>query len=89
MFPETGSELALTVSFCIQVCFQKLLGKETALWKSIHSSSDFNVDVAIYGDFGGEIVLLDKIFWEVAELEAHVLVAGHWGVEVEIFDVEC
>jgi len=54
----------------------------------MHSSSDFNVAVAIFGDFGGEIVLLNKIFWDVAELEMHVLVVGHWGVNVEIFDVE-
>ena len=33
--------------------------------------------------------MLENIFWEAAELEAHVLIAGHWDVEVEIFDVDC
>jgi len=64
------------------------LGKETVLWESIHTSSDFNVDVAIFDDFGGEIVLVDKIFWEVTELEAHVLIADHRGVEVKVLDVD-
>ena len=31
--------------------------------------------------------MLDEIFGEVPNFEAHVFVAGHSGVEVEIFDV--
>ena len=64
------------------------MGKETTLWESIHSSPDIDVDVFIFGDFGGEIVLLDEIFGEVAEFKAHIFVAGNRGVELEIFDVD-
>ena len=88
MFPRTEIERGLSISLCVQTLLQYLLGKETTLWESIHSSTDLNVDVSIFGECGGEIVLLDKIFGEVAEFEAHVCVAGHNGVELEIFDVD-
>ena len=64
-----------------------MLGEETALWESTHYLLDLNVDISIFSDFGGEIILIEKSFGEVAEFEAHVFVAGHMGVEVEIFDV--
>ena len=57
------------------------------MWESMHSSPDLDMDVSIFGDFGGNIVLLEKIFGEVAEFETHVFVAGHRGIEVKIFDV--
>ena len=53
------------------------------MWESMHSSPDLDMDVSIFGDFGGNIVLLEKIFGEVAEFETHVFVAGHRGVEVK------
>ena len=65
-----------------------MLVKDTALWESIHSSPDLDVDVSIFGEFGGEIVFIDNIFGEIAWFEAHVFVSGHRGVEVEIFDVD-
>ena len=58
------------------------------MWEAIHSVSNFNVDVAIFGDFGWEIILLDKILGKVPELEAHVFISGHESVEVEIFDID-
>ena len=79
MFPKTESERVFLVSFWVQTLLQYLLGKETTLWESIHSSPDINVDVSIFGDFGGEIVLLDEIFGEVAEFKAHIFVAVHMG----------
>ena len=57
--------------------------------KSIHLTSDLNIDIPIFGDFGGKVVLFDKIIREVTEFEPHIFIAEHWGVEVEIFDVDC
>ena len=69
--------------------FQQVLCKESALRKSVHPAPDFDVDVPIFGNFGGKVVLFDKIIRDVAEFEPHIFVAGHWGVEVKIFDVDC
>ena len=88
MFPKNRSELGFLVSLCVQTPLQYLLGKETYLWVSIHSSPDLDVDVSIFGDFVGEIVFIEKISREVAGSEAHVFVVGYRGVELEIFDVE-
>ena len=66
MRPETWGELALVITFSVQTFFQKLLCKESALRKSIHPAPYLNIDVPIFGDFGGKVVLIDKIIGEVA-----------------------
>ena len=66
MCPESWGEFALVITFCIQTFFQQLLCKESALRKSVHPAPDFNRDVAIFGDFGDKVVLIDKIIREVA-----------------------
>ena len=88
MFPKSRSDLGFWVSLCVQTLLQYLLGKDISPWYSIHSSPDLDVDVSTFGDFGGEIVLIEKISREVAESEAHVFVVVHRGVELEIFDVD-
>ena len=69
------------VFLCVQKILHYLLVKETAIWDSIHYLPDLNVDVSICGEFGGEIVLIEKISGEVAGSEAHVFVVVHRGVE--------
>ena len=66
--------------FTVQTFFSELLCKEAGLWEAIHAASDFFVDVSIYGDLGGKVVLLHGVVGEVCEFETHVLKAGHWGV---------
>ena len=56
---------------------QKLLCKESALRKSVHPVPDFYVDLPIFGDSGGKIILFDKIIRDVAEFEPHIFVVGH------------
>ena len=87
--PDSWGELDLVITFSVQILFQKLLRKDSALCESIHSLSDFDIDVPIFSDFGGKIVLLDKVVEEVAKFEPHIFVVRHRSVEVEIFDVEC
>ena len=87
MCPETGGEFALSISLFVQSLFKQLLCKDSALRKSIHLASDFNVDVSILCDFGGEIVLFQKILREVAESEAHIFVGGHWSIEVDFLNI--
>ena len=50
------------------------------MWETILAASDFHVDVSIFGDLGGKVVLLHKVGGEVSEFETHVLETGHWGV---------
>ena len=50
------------------------------MWETIHAASDFYVDVSIYGELGGNVVLLHEVFGEVCEFDTHVLEAGHWDV---------
>ena len=50
------------------------------MWEAIHPASNFHVDISIFGDIGGKVVLLYEIVGEVGEFEAHVLKAGHRSV---------
>ena len=34
-----------------------------------------------------DVVLFDKICWQVADFHSHIFATFHWRVEIEIFDV--
>ena len=57
------------------------------MWETIHSLLYFDVDCTIVGSQVDEVVGFDKIGWEVADFHAHVFWLVHWGVEVEILQV--
>ena len=68
--------------------YDQLLIQKPTLGFSVHSTANFSVNVALFCDFFGQAVFLDKIIREVAELEAHVLVAENWLVQIEILDID-
>ena len=45
--PKAWYKCVLVVSLCVESLFQQLLGEESRLEESIHSSPDFNVDVSV------------------------------------------
>ena len=47
VIPKAWYKCVLTVAFCIESLFQQLLGKESRLGESVHSTLDFNVDVSV------------------------------------------
>ncbi len=55
--------------------------------RKIHSLLYFGVDCTIVGSQVDEVVGFDKIRWEVTDFHAHVFWSVHWGVEVEIIQV--
>ena len=59
------------------------------MWESVHALPDFDIDVSIRGHLFFQTVLLYKVLWEVAEFQSHVFIAGHRGVQIEIFNVNC
>ncbi len=55
----------------------------------MYSLLDLAVDISIRCCKVGKIVVLDDIIGHVGNLESHVFVSGHGGVEVEILCVNC
>ena len=87
--PESRDKGALAISFGVYPLLENFLGQETCLVKSVHSPLDLDVDLSVFFCFLFQVVSLNKIFRQVAELEPHVFKTLHWRVEVEILDVDC
>ncbi len=60
MGPEIRRKGALTVALDIEMIFEHFFNKKVTLWKSVHSTPDFNIDKAIGVHFCGETVLFDS-----------------------------
>jgi hypothetical protein len=87
VFPETGGCLALTISMLFEAFLEQLLGDDTSVWQAVHPLLYLPVDIAIGGGFVAEIIVLDDAVWHVGDAQAHILVSGHWGIEIKILDV--
>ena len=59
---------------------------QPGLGEAIHTSSNFDIDVTVFDDFGGKFVVLDVV-GQVGEFETHICEAGHRSAQVEILDV--
>ena len=68
MRPKTGCEYAQTIFCFVQAFFSQFFGQYFSWWKSIHSLSDFNVDIIIPCDFFREVVVFDGVVREITEL---------------------
>ena len=55
--------------------------------ETVHSLLYFDLDCTVGGSQVDEVVGFDKIGREVADFHAHVFRLVHWGVEVEILQV--
>jgi hypothetical protein len=88
MFPKAQQcDVALRVAMLVEESFKEILCEDACLWKTIHSLLYFDVDCTVVGSQVDEVVRFDKIGREVADFHAHVFWSVHWGVEVEILQV--
>ena len=46
------------------------------------------VNIVILSYFPPQIVLVNNVFWEVAQFEPHIFIVRHGRVEVEILNVD-
>jgi hypothetical protein len=88
MFPKAQCDVALMVAMLVEAFFREILCKDAHLRETIHALLYFDVDCTVVGSQVVVIVGFDKIGREVADLHAHVLRLAHWGVEVEILQVD-
>ena len=63
--------------------------QKVGLWQDIHALANLHVYPTIEDDFDLQVLLFDKVGREVSDLEAYVIVLLYWGIEVEIFGVNC
>ncbi len=85
--PKARIDFALMVDMLVEAFFKEILCKDACLRETIHSFLYFDVDCIIDGSQVNEVVGFNKIGREVADSHVHVFRSVHWGVEVEILQV--
>jgi hypothetical protein len=88
MFPKAWCVLSLLIAMLVEAFFKKILCKDARLRETVHALLYFAVDCTIVSSQVDEVVGFDKIKREVADLHVHVFRSFHWGVEVEILQVD-
>ncbi len=87
MFLKARCDIALMVAVLVEAFFKEILCKDAHLWETVHSLLYFDVECTIIGGQVDEVVGFDKIGREVTDVHVHVFRLVHWGVEVEILQV--
>ena len=66
------------------------MGNFSCYWEAVHSTQDFNQDVAFPVCYRSQIVPLNDIVWDIVEviLGVCVLISCHWCFEVEVANIE-
>ena len=85
--PKAGCVRHRGVSVGLEVEDEALLGNDAGFFKTIHSLSDFDVDISARVGEGEEGLLSDYFVGDVLQVYPHVLVVRHQIFQVIIDDV--
>lgn len=88
MFPERWGARYWSISEFRKVGLEAVVGDFSSLFQTWHALSNFDVDVAVFGDKREEIVLVDDFLWNELDRELHVLIAFHGCAIVKILDIQ-
>ena len=88
MLPKGRGARDRCISKLDEVDFKPVIGNADVLFETRHAFADLHIDPAVGADEAAQVVLFDDLVWEEIQDEFHVLVSGHGGAVVEVFDVE-
>ena len=87
MIPEGRGAGDRRISKLGEGYFRPVIGNAAGLFETLHAFADLHVDPTVGEDEDAQVVLLDDIVREEIQGKFHVLVSGHVGAVIEIFDV--
>ena len=88
VFPKARSETNGSVAVRREVGFELVIRKDTGLFETVHSFSDFEIEISLGVEvIIGEMVSIDNFLGDISSMHAHILKDGHRGVEKEIFEI--
>ena len=64
VFPKSKDEFALGVTVFSKAFSEQFSGKESSLWRPVHTFSDINICTTIFGGLVAKVVDLDYFFWD-------------------------
>ena len=88
MLPDGRGTGDRRISKLGEVDFQPVVGNASGLFETRHAFVDLHIDTAVRADEAVQVILLNDLVREEIQGEFHVLVSGHGGTVVEIFDVQ-
>ena len=77
---ESGGVFGWEVSCFSKDFFKFFVGEHSGLFETVHGTSNFHVDISIWGNDVVEFVLVDDLLGDVGELHSHVFVSVQWSV---------
>ncbi len=78
---------SLVEAFSNEAQFEKVIGKDASLGKSVTALANFKVDPAISVS-AQEIVFLDELIRDVRELDADIFGITHRSVQIEVLEID-
>ena len=85
--PEARGGFSLVVAFSKKAGSKEIVGQNASLGKAIAALANFEVDPTVTVSTR-KLALLYEFRWDVCDLDVDTLRVGHWGIEVEVFEVD-
>jgi hypothetical protein len=85
--PEARGGFSLIVTFSKKAGSEEIVGQNASLGKAIAASANFEVDPTVAVPTR-KLVFFKKFGRDVCDFDADVLRIGHWGIEVEVLEVD-
>ncbi len=85
--PETRGGFNFIIAFSKKAGSEEIVGQNASLGKAIAASANFEVDPAV-AVHTRKLVFINKFSWDVCDFDADILRIGHWGIEVEVLEVD-
>jgi hypothetical protein len=85
--PEARGGFHLVVTFNEKAGLEEIIGKDASLGQTITTLANFEVDPTIVVRTY-KLVFLHEFSGDIRDFDADVLMVGHWGIEVEVVEVD-
>ena len=85
--PEARGGFSLVVAFSKKAGSEEIVGQNASLGKAIAASANFEVDPTV-AVRPRKLVFFNKFGRDVCDFDADILRIGHWGIEVEVLEVD-
>ena len=85
--PEARGGFSVVVAFSKKAGLEEIVGQNASLGKAIAASANFEVDPTVAVP-AHKLVFFNKFGRDVCDFDADILRIGHWGIEVEVLEVD-
>ncbi len=85
--PEARSGFSFIIAFSKKARSEEIVCQNAGLGKAIAAAVNFEVDPT-FAVSTRKLVLVNEFCWDVCDFDVDILRIGHWGIEVEVLEVD-